>query len=116
MKAALKYAVLGLAPIVLVVGIVYTLSNSGNDLAKSIEYYNVLTGDRVTFGVGDEGAGASVMKDDQGRSVLFRLVEDENGNEVIPGRDRVVLTRMIEAGTVSADDLKIDIATFRVRG
>lgn len=114
MKSALKYAVLGLAPIVLIIGIVYALNSGGTKMASSVEYFNVLTGERERVSI--ENAGASVRKDDQGRKVLFRLETNDAGDEFIIGRDRIVLTRQIDDGTLSPEDLKLDISTFQIEG
>lgn len=113
MKNALKYAVLGLGPIVLIVGLLYSCSGGGDDY-NTRNMYNVVTGEKVTV----EDPGVIPFPDSQNRRSLYPFKVDETGREVIwPPHYQDRLRTEAESGRFgyTKDSVKVDWETMELR-
>ena len=119
MKNVAKYAVLALGPIALVVGLVIAFSGGSPQLANSVLYYNVITGesDRISM----SNAGTSVRSDDQRRRVMFIVVDEDGNTDVQPGepmyireRDRATFDLFVERGEFTLDEAKVNPETYMI--
>jgi hypothetical protein len=119
MKNALKYAVLALGPIILIVGIVLTLSGGKEGIADSVLVVNLYTLESDRIPVGD--MGRSVLADDQGRRVRFMVEGEDGGADVSPGEpmfiresDRYTFDKYVREGKIDAEQAKVDPETYRI--
>ena len=120
MKNAAKYAVLALGPIILIVGILITINSGKDNLAGSVLFYNIITGD--TERVSIDKVGTSVLKDDQNRRVRFIVVgEGDVGTSVPPGetmfikeQDRPTFDLFLANGEFTLDEVKVDPETYQI--
>lgn len=120
MKQGLKYAVLALGPIVLIAGILWSISGGNDGVASSMTYYNVITGETEKISTGT--AGVSVRFDDDGRQSMFVIVDADgelaSGSDesvFIRDRDRSVFDKLVAEGKLSLDEVKVDPDTYQIR-
>jgi hypothetical protein len=114
MKAALKYAALALGPIVLIVGIWWTMNQGGTpNTASRIDYVNVVTGERTSIPA--EKAAVAVRPDDSGEWVLFPVAEDESGEVVLVGHYRGRFDTLVRQREDAGAGLAVDPNTYQLR-
>jgi hypothetical protein len=108
----LKYALLVLGPVVLVAGIIYSLSGKSSPVPDQYVFGDVMTGEIVTL---KKGSFASFpVKNKEGKRTLFPVTKQPDGSYVVTERYREALTSMTQSGTIPKDQLKVDLQSYRI--
>jgi len=108
---AVKYILLGLAPLVLIVGLVFYMSGSGDGKARissTVTLCDVATGELVTLDRKDVIVIPTANKRD-GKRTLFPISENDDGTMVIDGRFHDMLRELAKS-----EKLAVDTKTFAV--
>ncbi len=106
MKAA-KIAIIVIAPIVLIVGLVVVFGGGGDGIPGRMSYVDVATG--KTLRRDPQSFIALPGKNADGQRTIFPLEENESGEMVIATRYRSALTEL--AKTM---DVKVNLETFAI--
>ncbi|MBL0928087.1 MAG: hypothetical protein IBJ11_10630 [Phycisphaerales bacterium] len=106
-----QYAVLALAPIVLIAGIVYWMRQDKSPVPSSRLYYNVLTGEYLW--VGKNEALTIPWRDASGQFVLYPVEENPEGQYVLAPRYIPYLNSELAEGKLKSENLKVDTKTWR---
>lgn len=108
----LKYALLVLGPIVLVGGIVMSLSGKGSPVPSDYVFVDVTTGEIVTLKKGN--FASFPVKNKEGKRALFPVTKEADGGYVVTERYRSALNDMTQSGALDKAQLKVDLQTYRI--
>lgn len=106
----LKYALIALAPIALVIGLVMFRSGGGPDLPDAARFVDVRTGEIVKLDIGSERTKRLPGLAEDGERVMLPVEKAEGGGWVIPPHFQPIFT----ASFGDREGLKVDPQTFRV--
>ncbi|MBN8643930.1 MAG: hypothetical protein J0L61_01645 [Planctomycetes bacterium] len=110
-----KKIILILGPLVLVASLAWAwFSGPKSPMADSLEFVNVVTGERTTYSLSKVYAIPMLTGDM--KPFLFPIETNEQGQVILRERYRPALSDLIKKNRIPKDGLKVDLGTFVVAG